>query len=491
MEDSSTRPGRHLLTGMSLVFLAEALILPTGFVTAVFLTRRLGPTDYGQFVLAATVVGWIEVSIGSMLSRATVKSVAEAEDWRAVAVTAVRLYLAAATAAMLLLWLLAGRIAALLDEPALGGHLRLFAVSILLISLASGHQAVLVGLGRFPQRAFARGSRWLARLGLMVLLIELGLSVSGAILGSVGAAAVELAISRWFVRPPLWKPSSFPARRLWGVAAPLSVLALSLRLFDRLDLIALKTLGATAAEAGAYGAALNLTILPGLVGAAFSPLLLSTLSRMLRVGDDAGARELAGHALRAVVLVLPIAGMISGAAPGIVAWVFGPEYRAAGPSLVVLIFGAFAMLLLSAATTVLIAGGKTGWAVRVVAPMSLVAVAGHALLIPRFGATGAAAVATTVAVGGALAATLAAGHLWGVRPQAATLGRTAAVCALAYALARLLPGGGVLLIPKLGAIALIVGLAFWLLGELDRAQLAFLRSAIGARSRGGRRPRAA
>jgi len=484
------RHGRQLAAGTSLVFLAEALILPTGFVTAVFLTRRLGPTDYGQFVLAATVVGWIEISISSMLSRATVRCVAEAEDWRAVAVTAVRLYLAAGAAATLLLLLFAGQIAALLDEPELGSHLRLFAVSILLISLASGHQSIMVGLGRFPQRAFAGGSRWLARLGLMVLLIELGLSVSGAILASVGAAAVELAVSRWFVRPPLWGPSSFPARRLWGVAAPLSVLALSLRLFDRLDLIALKTLGATAAEAGAYGAALNLTILPGLVGAAFSPLLLSTLSRMLRGGDDAGARELAGHAMRAVFLVLPVAGMISGAAAGIVAWVFGPDYRAAGASLAVLIFGAFAMLLLSAAVTILIAGGKTGWAVRVVAPMSLVALAGHALVIPRFGATGAAAVGTTVAVGAALAATVAVGRSWGIRPPAATVWRSAVVCALTFALAWLLPGDGALLVPKLGAIGLVGGVAFWLMGELNRAELASLRAALGGWSRGGRRPRA-
>jgi len=40
-------PGRHMMTGTIRIFLAEALILPTGFITAVFLARSLGPVGYG------------------------------------------------------------------------------------------------------------------------------------------------------------------------------------------------------------------------------------------------------------------------------------------------------------------------------------------------------------------------------------------------------------------------------------------------------------
>ena len=38
-------------------FLAEALIVPTGVLTAAFLTRRLGPETYGLYVLAAALIG--------------------------------------------------------------------------------------------------------------------------------------------------------------------------------------------------------------------------------------------------------------------------------------------------------------------------------------------------------------------------------------------------------------------------------------------------
>jgi len=53
MNQHSGRTGRHLLTGTIRIFLAEALILPTGFITAIYLARSLGPAGYGIFALVS------------------------------------------------------------------------------------------------------------------------------------------------------------------------------------------------------------------------------------------------------------------------------------------------------------------------------------------------------------------------------------------------------------------------------------------------------
>ena len=50
---ASGRPGA--LRDTLRIFAGEALAIPTGLVTAAFLTRRLGPEGYGLFTLAATV----------------------------------------------------------------------------------------------------------------------------------------------------------------------------------------------------------------------------------------------------------------------------------------------------------------------------------------------------------------------------------------------------------------------------------------------------
>src|SRR5262249_27574896 len=148
----------------------------------------------------------------------------------------------------------------------------------------------------------------------IILLVEQGLSVWGAVLGSLGASLVELAVCRNYVRPDLFGRSPVAARQLWGYAGPLFLFALSLRLYDKMDLFALKLLGGTAAEAGVYSAAQNLALVPGIFGLSFSPLLLSTLSRVLRTGDDEAAKRLGRGALRLVVALLPFAGLTAGAA---------------------------------------------------------------------------------------------------------------------------------------------------------------------------------
>ena len=59
----SPRTGLGMLSGTIAIFIAEALILPTGFITAVFLARRLGPVGYGMFALASTVIVFVGVGL--------------------------------------------------------------------------------------------------------------------------------------------------------------------------------------------------------------------------------------------------------------------------------------------------------------------------------------------------------------------------------------------------------------------------------------------
>lgn len=467
-----------MLDGAICVFLADALFLPTALLTAAFLTRRLGPDGYGLFALAFTLVTWVEWCIVSIFSPATVKLVGGAEDWRPAATTALRLYLVASGAAALLLWLLAAPVSMLLNEPVLITYLRLFALHIPIFSLANAHKNILTGLGGFRQRALATASRWITRLLLIVLLVELGLSVPGAILGSIGAALIDLAIGRFYTRPPLLRRSNFPARRLWGYAVPLFLSALSLMLYSRLDLLALKVLGGTAAQAGIYGAAQSLSLAPAFLAVSFPPILLSTLSRTLRAGDSRLAREISRNAMRAVIWLVPFAGLIAGAAQEIVGLIFGPMFSAGAPLLALLIFGEVALVMISIAMAILTAAGKPRWTFALGGPLIPLAIAGHLLLIPQWGAIGASFVTMLLAILGALAAALAVYRIWHVLPSAATLWRGLLICGFAYALAAIWPSPGVLVLLKLPAIGIIICISFLLLGEFSDGELALARAAL-------------
>jgi O-antigen/teichoic acid export membrane protein len=193
--------GQHLLDGTIRVSLAEALIFPTGLVTAAFLTRWLGPSDYGLLTLAVTLASWIQWSIASMLNRATSIYISQSTDWRGVGMTALRLFLVTGLLAGIMLWLLAEPIASLLGEPRLAGLLQILSIDIPLFSLVQAHRSILIGRGRYRQRAWTSVGRWLTRMLLVIALVWAGYSVEGAILGMIGATLLELLISRYFVKP--------------------------------------------------------------------------------------------------------------------------------------------------------------------------------------------------------------------------------------------------------------------------------------------------
>lgn len=469
----------HMATSTLQVFAAEALGLATGLLTAAFLTRQLGPELYGLFTVAATIVVWIEVSAIVVLSRTTVKFVAEATNWMAVASTLARAQLLLGLGVAALLVAIAPVLAAWLRSAELAGYLRLLALDIPIFTLAHMHRSILAGRGAFGRRAILTAGRWLSRMVLILLLVGLGLSVTGAILASIGASATELILARVFVRPALLKRFAFPIHRLGGYALPLFLYAIGMQLFTRLDLMVVKALSETPEAAGFYGAAQNLTIVPvGLLTASLSPPLLATLTRMLRQGQSKAAQDMAGQAMRLVLCLLPFAGMAASAAPEIVGLIYGSLFLPAELLVALLTFAALALMMISVATAILTAAGRPGWTFALTGPLVPLAVVGHLLLIPRLGAIGASLVTTAVASLGALAAVLAVYRVWRILPPVSTLLRSILICALAYILAALWPTPGFWILLKLFVVTFAILVAFVLLGEFSSNEIVLARSML-------------
>ncbi len=131
-----SNPNRHTMRGTLRVFLAESLMFPTGLVTAAFLTRRLGPSGYGLFTLAALIVSWLEWSISSLFARATLKFVGESDDWRPIGATVARLHLWAGAGVAAMLCAVSYPIAQAMHQPRLAWYLILLSLDIPLFSLA-------------------------------------------------------------------------------------------------------------------------------------------------------------------------------------------------------------------------------------------------------------------------------------------------------------------------------------------------------------------
>jgi len=279
------------------------------------------------------------------------------------------------------------------------------------------------------------------------------------------------------VRPGLFRPPPIPAAPFLAFALPLFVSGMAGQLSRRLDLFALKGLGASAAEAGVYASAQVLAWVPAMLAAAFSPLLLSSMSRAIAAGRPERARDLATDFLRGPLWLLPIAGAAAGAAPQIARLVYGVEFEPGGAYLAVLVFaGVVATLSGTAGATLVVRNRLRAHVWGAVIPL-VVAGVSFLFLIPRFGGVGAAA-STLLGVASGVGFRLIAAYNSGglIFPWRTAL-RSSVLVPFAWTLAARGPQDGALLVLKLSAISLAAGAALAALGEFEREEL---RSMLGA-----------
>ncbi|HSG50299.1 MAG TPA: oligosaccharide flippase family protein [Longimicrobiales bacterium] len=471
---------RHLLDGAAWGLLGEGLALPTGLVTVVLLTRVLGASDYGLYTLTVGFVLLIQTGIGALLSRATIKFISESEDPDAVSNTALRLHVLVGAALAVAVAATAPALASVLGEESLVTFLRLFALSLPIQAAADAHVHVLVGRGKYRRRALARAAYWVARPILVVGPVLAGYGVPGALAGAIAAPVAGLVVARRVVRPRLAGPA-VPMAPLLGFAAPLLVSGIAADLSRRLDLFALKALGSSAAEAGLYASAQNLAWIPAMLAGAFSPLLLSSMTRAMAEQRPDRARQLAVDFLRGPLWILPLAGATAGAATQIVRFTYGAEYEAAGAYLALLIFAGVSVTLSAAAGVTLVVRNRLRiHVIGAILPL-LVSCGAFAFLIPRFGGVGAAASTLMGVMAGAGYRLFAVHRLWEVTLPWPTVLRVMVLVPPAWWAGGWGPTQGVALVLKLTLISCGVVGALMVLGEFSREELQGARRALAAR----------
>jgi len=460
-----------------MVLASEALVVPAGIVTAAYLGRSLGPAGYGLYSVAASFVITLEWTVAAMFSRATVKLVGEADDWRPAAQTVLRIQTSIGLALGGCVWLAADRLATAFAEPLLTPVIRWFALELPLAAISNAGRNVLTGRGRYDARAFTGAVRSVSRPFFVIGFVAAGWSIVGAVVGSVASAFLGALAVQAVARIPWRSPVPMPLRRVGVVALPMFVVALSVRFIDKLGVLALKMFGGTGQEAGFYAAAQNLSIVPSLFAMSFSPLLLAALAHALARRDAQSARRLSRTGFRVTLLLLPWAALLVGAAPEILRFVYGPGFdeaaRLAGP----LVGAGVAFAIVGVSTSMLLAADRARLASLCLWPVLPAAVVAHILVVPTYGAMGAATVTALAACSSMTASLIMTARVTGAVPPWKTVARSGFAGLVMLVLAVAWPTPGVWLLVK--AVAGSAGAAVLLVvtGELTRDDLAGLKAA--------------
>ena len=470
MDQRLSRPRRFTLEGSIRIFFAESLVMPTGFIVIAILTRSLGAEQYGLYILAFSIVGWIEISLNSLFKHSSILVSSESQNVEATSSIILRSYLIAGISAGLLLLLFSHSIATLFDEPRLTLLLRFFSLDIPLFAIARAYRAVWIGTGNFTLRATMSLGRWLVRLALIALLIFGGLSLFGALLANIGATLFEaiFGISKKRINP--FTKSVNSTRTFYSAVRPLALFVLTVRLFSNLDLLSLKVLGSSIRDVGYYGAAQNLAIVPGIIAISFSLLLLSTLNKILSKGEIEKARYISSDALRLAVGLLPFAALIAGSAGEIVAFVLGKEFNGSAPLLRLLIFAAVFQTSFSITSVMLMAAKKGQQIAKLAITILILSISAYSIFVPQFGSIAAAWTITLTTLIAAISSIFLIHKYWKILTPSATLARAMLLSILVGIMSTIWTANGVWSIVEFVVLSIFILGGFVLMGELSESE---------------------
>ena len=299
-----------------------------------------------------------------------------------------------------------------------------------------------------------------------VLLISLGLGVTGALIGKIVAGSVVGAVAIAIVRPrfdaaAIFRriPSSISRRELLAFNLHSIVLAVLTVSLYHVDVLLLQPL-AGSEQTGYYKAALVVAEMLWFVPMAIQYILVQSTSETWSEGDRERVTTVASDATRSSLLitVLFVVGLAA-LADEFVGLYFGAEFVAATTPLLLLLPGVLGFAVVRPIIAIGQGIGRMRLLITATGSAAVLNLLLNLLLIPRYGMNG-AAVATSIGYGSMLLFHLAAARRIGVGPltdlRLGRIGTCGAVTAgIVFGLATSLesPLVSLIVIPPMGLLA--------------------------------------
>jgi O-antigen/teichoic acid export membrane protein len=388
-----------LLRGAGVSFLLRVAGAGMAFLFSVVLARTLGADAVGLYFLALTQITFIAVlarlGLDTALLRETAVHVSRG-DWAAVlgeARMGIRLVLLTSIGLALGLALLAPWLALhVFSKPGLAMPLRWLALAIPPLAVAFVYGELLKGLAQIARSQLVQ----VVLLPALAIPVFLGIGPGwGALAASwaYGLAALMAAI----VGALLWRramrnrgrPAIVSARALLVASLPLMWVQLLMQVISWADILILGMF-LPAAEVGLYAVAARTAMLTSFIIVAVNNVIGPRLATLYHQGDLAGLALLAVRSTRLTLLVAAPMLALFVLAPHWVLALFGPDFAAAGAVLAILAAGQFVNVATGSVGQVLIMTGH-GRSLRNLSAVSAVlCIALNLVLIPAYGAIGAA-----------------------------------------------------------------------------------------------------
>jgi O-antigen/teichoic acid export membrane protein len=404
LKTGAAREVDQVAGGSALLFWSKVAGNAGFFVAVLILARALGPTGRGTiaFVTVAALVAARVAGLG--MGEATAVFVAKRPEIRGTLLANVIAFMVGS--GLLAAVVVCGALAALGDDRPAGvgaPELAVIACATLVSALGDAGYVFLLGSNRLrPVALITSGASWVYPLFLLALWSTVGLTVIRAALAWTAAESIRafayLAQSKRGLALGRLDPGLLLEAARYGSRAWVGSLARFLNF--RTDQILMGFMASEAAL-GVYAVAVNSSEVLLYLPAAMATALLPAAA----AAQDGLRTEQALRAFRSAAVVTAVAGLAAALlGPLLLPVIFGAPFQASVAPFLWLLPGALGFAATAVFSYALVAGSSPG--LSSVGPfVSLVlGIALDVVLIPRFGASGAAAAASAAFLAGGVAA---------------------------------------------------------------------------------------
>jgi O-antigen/teichoic acid export membrane protein len=374
--------------------LARGYFMMSAYLITVILARELGPADYGVYGFIMSVLVWIEIVTGAGVPGAIARLIPQYEDQAsALELLGLGFLFVVSLIGFGLFWLCAPTLAHFFRIPMGTTLFRLAIVDLLFNGLYVAYQGLLSGHRRFGTLSAGFIVYSTVKLGsVMVLWLFLGLSIPGVLVCNALATLGALVYFVCTDPPRFSRPDYELLRPILRIAIPIGAMLIIWLVLLNLDLWALKSLWAGSGDViGIYIASLNiprmLLVIPNVLG----DVLFVSLAWALARQDEGLAQRYIQAATRFTFVVLvPCCVLLAQHAEAVMTLVYSNVYAVGRTYLCLQLIAVVFLAFLNLCMNALAAGAKYTQTIVILSSLIPFALLLNLILIPRFGATGAA-----------------------------------------------------------------------------------------------------
>ena len=379
-----------ILRATFLLLSSQVVFLFSGLLVNIGLARMLGPESFGLFGVVLSILVVTELLVITGIPEAIQKFGAESpERMRAFVHRTLPVQVVYVLIISFLFWLLSPIIARIFHDERLTVLLRIAGFDILFLGLYKYVLAIQNGMRRYRNYATLNITYSVVRAFGILLLVYLGYSIYGALVGNFLCSFVALLFGLFITRLPEernleinWPWKSFVAQNVFYFVA--------LNMLFAVDVWFVKYF-LTDNAVGQYISAANIAKLIYFLSIAISAVILPELSHSFGQNDFERVRNVVQNLFRWLLILLALIILIVLLyAQKIILLFYGHKFIAAYKIFQIVIF-AYALITLSALThTILISLNKMSSAFFLIIAMLFIDIICNRFFVPLFGPTGAA-----------------------------------------------------------------------------------------------------